>query len=196
MNRMMWIDNSWQLPYLEEELGSPKGLISLMAIRQENKQKVWLVMDYRELNKYVDAFTTNADVSSQKLREWQQQGPNVAVLDLCCAYLQVDVDKSLEPFQTVEIKGQRYCLTHLGFGFNVTLLIMRAIVNTVLSQDRIINAATSFYINIFVNVSMCSTVSVKEYLEHFGLASKAPEQLNTGTHMLGLRVREEKGKMR
>ena len=73
----------------------------------------------------------------------------------------------------MEIKGQRYCLTRLGFGLNVTPLIMRAIVNTVLSQDRIINTATSSYINdIFMNESVCSVVCVKEYLEQFGLASK------------------------
>ena len=73
---------------------------------------------------------------------------------------------------------------------------MRAIVNTVLNQDGIINAATSSYIDdIFVNESVCSAVCVKEYLEQFGQASKAPEQLSTGAHELGLRVWEERGKM-
>ena len=115
----MWIDNGCLLPYPEKELGPPKGLIHLMAIRQENKQKVRPVIDYRELNKYV-----NAVVCSQKLTEWRQQGPNVAVQDLRRAYLQVHVDKSLWPFQTVEIKGQRYCLTCIGYGLNVTPLIM------------------------------------------------------------------------
>ena len=153
-------------------------------------------MDYRELNNYVDTYMANVDVCSQKLREWRQQGPNIAVLDLPSAYLQVHVNKSLWPFQTVEIKGQRYCLTHLGFGLNVTPLIMWAIVNTVLSQDGIINTATSSYIDdIFVNESMSSSVCVKEYLEQFGLAGKAPEQPSTGTHVLGLCVLEEKGKM-
>ena len=35
-----WIQNGWLIPYLESELGPPKGLITLMAILQENKQKV------------------------------------------------------------------------------------------------------------------------------------------------------------
>ena len=135
-------------------------------------------MDYLELNKYVDTYTANADVCSQKLREWRQQGPNVAVLDLCRAYLQVHVDKPLWPFQTVEIKGQRHCLTHLGFELNVAPLIRRAIVNTILSQDGIINAVTSSYIDdILLNESVCSVVRIKEYLEQFGQVSKAPEQL-------------------
>ena len=37
-------------------------------------------------------------------------------------YLQVHVNKSLWPFQTVEIKRQIYHLTHLGFGLNVAPL--------------------------------------------------------------------------
>ena len=80
--------------------------------------------------------------------------------------MQVLVDKSLWPFQTVVIKGQRYCLTYLGLGLNVTPLIIQAIVNIVLSQDGIINAATSSYISdIFLNECVFSAVCVKEYLE-------------------------------
>ena len=40
-----WIQNGWLIPYLESELGPPKGLILFMAILQENKQKVQPVMD-------------------------------------------------------------------------------------------------------------------------------------------------------
>ena len=60
-----------QLPYLKEELGSLKVLIFLMAMLQENKQKVRLVLDYQNLSQYVDAHTANADICAQKLREWQ-----------------------------------------------------------------------------------------------------------------------------
>ena len=35
-----WIQNSWLILYPESELGPPKGLIPLMTIVQENKQKV------------------------------------------------------------------------------------------------------------------------------------------------------------
>ena len=44
-----------------------KGLIPLMAMLQANKQKVHPVMDYWELNKYVDTHTANVDVCAQKL---------------------------------------------------------------------------------------------------------------------------------
>ena len=49
------------------------------------------MMDYKELNKHVDAFTEHADVCTAKLREWHQQVVNVALLNLQRAYLQVRV---------------------------------------------------------------------------------------------------------
>ena len=44
---LQWQQNGWLLPYSEEELGPPKGLIPLMAVVQEQKQKVRPVLDYR-----------------------------------------------------------------------------------------------------------------------------------------------------
>ena len=93
-----------------------------MAVVQEMKQKVRQVLDYRELKGFVDAFTANAEVCAQKLREWRRQGVNVSLLDLQNAYLQIHADKALWPFQTVIFRGQRFCLTRLGFGLNVAPL--------------------------------------------------------------------------
>ena len=84
---LQWQRNGWLLPYSEEELGPFKGLIPLMAVVQEQKQKVRPVLNYRELNGFVDAFTANAEVCAPKLREWRQQGVNVSLLDLQNAYL-------------------------------------------------------------------------------------------------------------
>ena len=83
-----------------------KGLIPLMAVVQEHKQKVWLVLDYQQLNGFVEAFTANADVCSQRLREWRRQGANMSLMDLRKAYLQIRINKTLWPFQTVIIKGK------------------------------------------------------------------------------------------
>ena len=44
-----WLNNGWQLPYPEMELGPPKSLIPLMAVFQQNKSKVGAVLDFREL---------------------------------------------------------------------------------------------------------------------------------------------------
>ena len=87
---LQWQWNGWLLSY-SEELGPPKGL---MAVVQEQKQ-VCPVFDYRELNSFVDAFTANAEVCMQKLREWRRQGVSVLLLDLQNAYLQIHVDKVL-----------------------------------------------------------------------------------------------------
>ena len=104
-----------------------------MAVAQHNKAKVRPVMDYRELNVHVDAFTADADVCASKLREWRQLGSNVSLLDLRKAYLQVWVRETMWPFQTVVFASRRYCLTRLGFGLNVAPQIMKTIVNTVVT---------------------------------------------------------------
>ena len=66
-----WIDNGWLAPYLEDKLGPTNGLISLMAVIQQSKQKVRPVLDYQELNDHVDPFTAHADICTEKLREWR-----------------------------------------------------------------------------------------------------------------------------
>ena len=186
-----WIKNGWLILYLESKLGPPKGLIPLMAIPQENKLKVWPVMDYHKLNEHVNAYMANADVCAQTMREWRQQEPKAAIVDLRRAYLQIHIDKSLWPFQTVKIKGLRYCLTCLGLGLNVAPQIMWSIVKAVIGQDETVNSTTSSYVDdIFVNEC------VKTHLELFGLTCKDPEQLSSGARVLGIYVWEEHGKLR
>ena len=84
-----WIKNGWLEHYDVKKLGPAKGLIPLMAIFQQNTDKVGPVIDFRELNSHVDAFTANADVCADKIREWQRLGTNVAIVDLRRAYLQI-----------------------------------------------------------------------------------------------------------
>lgn len=78
--------------YPEEELSSPRGLISLMAVVQ--KRKVRLLLDYWELNRH-DAYTAHANVCAEKLRVWQRKGFNVSVLGLLQTYLQIHVYRLL-----------------------------------------------------------------------------------------------------
>ena len=42
-----------------------------MAVLQTNKHKVFPVMDYQELDTYVNPFMGAADVCAEKLREWR-----------------------------------------------------------------------------------------------------------------------------
>ena len=81
-------------PYDDKKLGPAKGLIPLMAIFQQNKDKVRPVMDFRESNSHVDSFTANAD----KIREWRRLGTNVAIVDPRRVYLQIRVHESMWPY--------------------------------------------------------------------------------------------------
>ena len=84
-----WIMNGWLEPYDDKKLAPAKGFIPLMAIVQQSKDKVRPVMDFRELNSHVDAFTENAYVCAGKIREWRRLGTNVTIVDLRRAYLQI-----------------------------------------------------------------------------------------------------------
>ena len=77
----------------------------------------------------------------------------------------------------MEIKGTKYCLTRLGFGLNMAPNIMTASMNVVRAQDEDIQKATSFYIDVFINECIVSSLVVKKHFEHFGLTCKASEPL-------------------
>lgn len=184
-----WISEGWLAVYDDVKLGSPKGLIPLLAVVQQNKEKTRPVLDFRELNSLIDVYTANADVCSDKLREWRRQGTNTSLLDLSSAYMQIGVKPSLWPFQTVIFQGQRYCLTRLGFGLNVAPLAMKAILAYVLGQDNLVEAGTSPYVDdIYVNEDIVKVQYVRDHLARFGLVCKPEERVADGARVLGLRV--------
>lgn len=191
-----WIAEGWLVPYDVSEMGPPKGLIPLMAVLQERKQKVRPVLDYRELNAHIDAYTADADVCAEKMRTWRRMGVEVAALDLKSAYLQIHVKKSLWCYQTVVFEGRRWALTRLGFGINVAPIIMKAIVNCVLSLDTSVREGTSSYVDdILVREDVVSAQHVQQHLASFGLLAKEPERVCDGTRLLGLVVRKEEDKL-
>ena len=87
------------------------------------------------------------DSNENEILQWWQQGVNVPLLDLRNAYLQIHSDKALWPFQTVIFRGQRFCLTRFGFGLNVAPLIMKSVIDAIVSQDHTIKSATSAYVD-------------------------------------------------
>ena len=184
-----WIQKGWLKAYDGLLYGPVKGVVPLMAVEQKNKTKVRPVFDFTELNLFVDAYSANADVCAEKLRVWRRFGGDVAVLDLKRAYMQVMVDKELWPYQTVTFRGQRYCLTRLGFGLNVSPLIMSRILNCVLSMDAEVKENTSAYIDdVYVNTGKVSLERVIALLRKYGLECKPPEVVRNGARVLGLRV--------
>lgn len=126
-----WLVYGWLVSYCEEEFRPPQVLILLMAVVQENKNKVRPVLDYRKLNQRVDAFMdfmTSAEVCPYKLREWRQKGDNLFENLSTSAHPQIPVTFSDCASE------QRHCLTWLGFGLNVVPLIMRSIFDSVISS--------------------------------------------------------------
>ena len=65
-----WIDEGILVPW-EGEVG---GCLALMAVEQPTKNKVRPVLDYREMNQYVECHTGDevTDICSEKLREWRK----------------------------------------------------------------------------------------------------------------------------
>ena len=184
-----WIEKGWLQRYDEQEQGPPKGLIPMMAVVQQNKQKVRPVLDYREMNGHVETYTADMDACGEKLREWRKMGTDVALLDLRKAYLQIHVDERLWPFQTVVLNGVRYCLTRLGFGLNVAPSIMKTVLQTVVEQDPVVREAVSLYIDdVLVNENVISAEQVAAHLKNFGLECKPAVRLENGGRVLGLRV--------
>ena len=179
-----WIASGWLRPYS----GCCNGIVPLMAVVQDNKDKVQPVLDFRELNQFVSSHTGESVVCSDKIRKWRKLGTNLSLLDLRKAYLQIHVHSSLWKFQVVRYKNQLYSLTRLGFGLNVAPKIMTAIVNKVLSMDDLVKAGTDSYIDdIVVNEDVVPVDRVVALLNTYGLQCKPPVALQ-GARVLGLRM--------
>ena len=181
-----WIREGILVPYR----GKVEGVLPLMAVLQETKKKVRPVLDFRELNSYVQCHTGDEEINvcSEKLREWRKTNGELELVDLQSAYLQIRVEKSLWKYQVVKFKGNTYCLTRLGFGLNVAPRIMAVVLKRVLSLDDEVREATNPYVDdILVNTSRVTSQKVIHHLERFGLKSKPPEKLDGGA-ALGLKL--------
>ena len=65
-----WISKGWLVKWD----GPVKGVIPLLAVVQPTKDKVRPVMDYRELNDFVECHTGDDEISvcADKVRKWRQ----------------------------------------------------------------------------------------------------------------------------
>lgn len=83
------------IPYEESVHGPVRGTIPLMAVVQKNKKNFFPLLEFHELNSYLDAHTGEADVCVETIRNWRRQGQRVALVDLRKAYLQIQVQPLL-----------------------------------------------------------------------------------------------------
>ncbi|GFO06854.1 Gag-pro-pol polyprotein [Plakobranchus ocellatus] len=187
-----WIQEGILVPWD----GEVDGIVPLMAVEQVTKNKVRPVLDFRELNRFVECHTGGdvLDVCSDRLREWRQIDGDIEIVDLKSAYLQIHVAKELWKYQLVKFNGVVYALTRLGFGLTSAPKIMSMILKWVLAQKLEIKQATSSYIDdIMVDVSDITAGDVVAHLKDYGLESKNPEKLDEGA-VLGLKLdRDQQG---
>ncbi|KAG1712192.1 hypothetical protein GQR58_002379 [Nymphon striatum] len=185
-----WISKGW----LREWRGPIEGFIPLLAVFQPSKDKVRPVMDYRELNDFVECHTGDViAVCGEKIREWRQLRGELKIVDLKSAYLQIHISENLWKYQVVKYKGVAYALTRLGFGLSCAPRIMTAILGKVLSMDERVRRGTDHYIDdIVVRESVLSAQELREHLARYGLESKAPEGLDGG-RVLGISLRKGSG---
>ena len=70
-------------------------------------------------------------------------------------------------------KGQRYCLTQLCLGLNVALLIMRRIIDFVMSQEKAIKNVMSMNTDdIYVYKNLVPIAHVSEHLSNYVRGSR------------------------
>ena len=94
-------------------------------------------------------------------------------------------------FQNVIFRGQRYCLTRLGYVLNVAPRVKTYVLATVLTHDETVDRATSSYLDeMFVNEDMVSVQCVANHLLRYGLECKPAESVADVARVLGLEVWE------
>ena len=194
-----WIENGWLHERPEPTLSTDAGrtpTVPLMAVHQPTKRKVRPVMDYREMNEYVEASGAEADVCADKLREWRQFPANSSTMDIRDAYMQVRVHPDCSRYQSVRYKNKHYELTRMGFGLNCAPQILKAIVSAVLSLVPEIQRATSAYFDdVIVDEDKVSSSRVAAHLEQYGLPCKPPVPLGQAA-VLGLRLYHHDGTLK
>ena len=69
----------------------------MMAVIQPTKNKVYRILDYRELNRYIKCYTGDKiiDIYGDKLREWRMVEGDMVIMDLKKAFIQIEVDEKL-----------------------------------------------------------------------------------------------------
>ena len=88
-----WISKGW----LQRWNGPVEGIIPLLAVFQPTKDRVRPVIDYRELNAFVECHTGDEMVAvcGEKIRKWRQLRGELRVVDLKSEYLQIQVSEDL-----------------------------------------------------------------------------------------------------
>ncbi|XP_067942815.1 uncharacterized protein [Watersipora subatra] len=182
-----WISKGW----LKRWSRPIEGIIPLLAVFQPTKDKVRPVMDYHELNAFVEGHMGGDAVAvcGEKIRKWKQLHGELGVVDLKSAYLQIHVLEDLWKYQVVKYKRVPYALVRLGFGLSCAPRIMTKILGKVLLLDERVRRGTDHYTNnIVVQESVLGVEELRKHHAKYGLAMKEPEGLDGGL-LLGISLK-------
>ena len=92
------------------------------------------------------------------------------------------------------MRGQHYCLKHLGFGLNVAPLIMKTVVRTIVEQDEAIGRVVLPYVDdLLVDRDAVSAERVVEDFARYGLAYEPPQRAANRARLLDLHVSAHAG---
>ena len=103
--------------------------IPLMAVKHAVKKKTGPVLDYREVNKFIESSGVDTDICAEKLRDWRCFPPDCMLIDLDDTYMQVCAHPLCSAVQRVHFEGATYELRHMGFGLACAPQILKAIVS-------------------------------------------------------------------
>ncbi|KAI0983140.1 hypothetical protein GJ496_005970 [Pomphorhynchus laevis] len=172
--------NSWSCEWVWKN-GEPEKMYNSIAsysidtdLQQDFEKESVDTTDGSNAGKQIE---TDADACVDKIRSWRRKGKHLSIMDLSRAYLQIHVREKLWKYQMVRFGGRQFCLTRLGFGFNVAPTIMKAVMEKVISLDHNMSAK-----------------SVKLHLSKYGLESKDPHKIDDA-RVLGLKVYKMHGKL-
>lgn len=86
---------------------------------QQNKSKVYPVIDYRELNQHLSEVTADVNICANTLRKWHLQRSNIFLLNQRAAYLQMHIHKTLAISDNVQ--WQKVLLDQTKILTNITI---------------------------------------------------------------------------
>ena len=78
-----WINDGW-LALCEKPSG---GIIPLLMVYHDHKDKVRPVLDYHEMNQYIQSHTGKSKVCPEMLRRWRTMSDQLGVVNLKDVYL-------------------------------------------------------------------------------------------------------------
>ena len=189
-----WLNEDWMEPYdaaVHGENGG--GVVPLMAVFQESKNKSRPVLDFRDLNSMMESQPgADSAVCAETIRKFRRMGKNLFLVDLRKAYMQIHVDPECYKFQVIKWKGRKFVVKRMMFGMAAAPKVLRRVLEKIFNVTGIREFVEFYADDIAVDAEKIEAERVRSLLADFGLVTKEPVHVN-GARVLGLKVQEEKG---